>query len=137
MKVCAAGILVKDNKILLGKRSADLEFYPDMWDIIGGHSKGSETPEQTLFRELKEEIGVTPTNFDLIAVLHDPEPSIHGDYEYNIFLVTEWTGSPRNLALSEHKELCWVEISDTLALDLAHPHYPELFKNIEKNMGSF
>jgi 8-oxo-dGTP diphosphatase len=137
LKICAAGILVKNKKILLGKRSYNLEFYPGTWDIIGGHLKESETPEQALSRELKEEIGVTPTTFVLIAVLHDPEPLVHGDYEYNIFLVTDWRGSPRNLAPSEHEELRWVKISDALTLDLAHPYYPELFKNIEKGIGSY
>lgn len=30
---CAGGILIKDNKILLGKRSGNRTFYPDVWDI--------------------------------------------------------------------------------------------------------
>lgn len=135
LKVCAAGILFKDDKILLGKRSANLKFYPDIWDIIGGHCKNNETPEQTLSRELKEEIGVTPIRLIHIAVLHDPKPDIHGDYEYNIYLVTGWIGSPKNLSPNEHAELGWFEINEALTLDLAHPKYPEVFRSIEKNMG--
>jgi 8-oxo-dGTP pyrophosphatase MutT (NUDIX family) len=135
LKVCSAGILLKENKILLGKRSADLKFYPDVWDIIGGHCKNNETLEQTLSRELREEIGVTPTGFIHIAVFHDPKPNVHGDYEYNIYLVTDWIGSPRNLSPSEHSELGWFEINEALKLDLAHPKYPELFRSIEKNIG--
>jgi 8-oxo-dGTP diphosphatase len=135
LKVCVAGILARDDKILLGKRSADLTFYPNVWDIIGGHSKENETPEQTLSRELREEIGVIPTSFVRIAMLHDPETGIHGDYEYNIYLVTDWTGSPRNLAINEHSELRWVTIHEALTLNLAHPEYPNLFRNIEKYMA--
>lgn len=129
--ICAAGILVKDDKILLGKRCSDRTFYPDCWDIIGGHCKNDETPEQTLSRELREEIGVTPTSFVQIAVLHDPEPR-YQDYQYNIYVVTDWTGSPSNLALHEHSELKWFALHEAVTLNLAHPGYAELFKSLEK-----
>ena len=41
-------------------------FYPNVWDIIDGHCIDSETPEETLIRELKEEIGVIPISFSLL-----------------------------------------------------------------------
>jgi 8-oxo-dGTP diphosphatase len=130
MKVCAGGILVKDNKILLGKRSHDLTFYPGVWDIIGGHCRHGELLEQALSRELREEIGITPTEFTHIAVLSDPESDIHGVYEYHVFMVTEWIGSPRNRT-DEHSELGWFTVQEAVGLNLAHPHYCELFKNIK------
>ena len=135
MKICAAGILIKDNRILLGKRSSDRKFYPDVWDLIGGHCEGNETPEQTLSRELNEEIGVTPTKIIPIAVLQDPESVIHGDYEYHIYLVTNWIGSPINLSTNEHSELLWFEIEDATKLSLAHPKYIELFKTLRNDRG--
>ncbi len=130
---CAAGILIKDNKILLGKRSGNRTFYPDVWDIIGGHCKDNETPEQTLSRELKEEIGVTPINFMHVAVLHESDDQ---DYEYHIYVVTAWTGSPKNMAPEEHSELIWIEIDEALTLNLAHPDYGELFKKVQKLIDS-
>jgi len=133
LKVSAAGILLRDNKVLLGKRRADLKFYPDTWDIIGGHREDNETPEETLSRELKEEIGVTPTRFTRIAVLHEPKADIHGDYEYNVYLVTGWIGTPKNLSPDEHSELGWFRIEEALRLELAHPQYPELLKNMGDN----
>ncbi len=130
MKMCASGILLKGNKILLGKRSSDRDFYPNVWDTIGGHSEGNETLEQTLTRELHEEIGIIPNKFVHIAMLEDPDPDIHGDYEYHIYLVTEWTGLPSNLSLKEHSELHWFDIAEALKLKLAHPKYPSLFESI-------
>ncbi len=135
MKVCVSGILLKDNKILLGKRSSDRDFYPNVWDTIGGHCEGNETLEQTLTRELQEEIGIIPNKFIHIAMLEDPVPDIHGDYEYHIYLVTDWTGSPSNLSLKEHSELRWFDIADALKLKLAHPKYIELFEMIGDDHG--
>lgn len=31
--------------------------YPNCWDILGGHVKEGETPEQCIVREIQEEIG--------------------------------------------------------------------------------
>ena len=127
---CAGGILVKDKKILLGKRSGDLQFYPGVWDIIGGHCKNGETPEQALKRELGEEIGVTLISFSRVAVLCDPDP-IRAEYEYYVHVVKNWTGLPQNVG-GEHSELRWVTIDEAVTLDLAHPEYPELFKRIQR-----
>lgn len=132
LKVCAAGILVEDDKILLGKRSFHLEFYPGVWDIIGGHCKDRETPEQTLKRELKEEIGVTPRRFIHVAVLSESEPDLHGEYEYHVYVVIDWSGSVTNLAPHEHTELRWFTVPEAVTLNLAHREYPNLFRNIKK-----
>ena len=59
-RICSGGILYRDGRILLAKRSCTREFYPDVWDIVGGHREEDEEPEKTLVREMQEEIGVTP-----------------------------------------------------------------------------
>lgn len=133
MQVCAAGILLSGNKILLGKRRADLEFYPDVWDIFGGHVENNETVEQTLLRELTEELGVTPININPIGVVHQHEPSRNEDYEYHLYVVTKWSGTPENIADEEHSEVHWVGIADALHLKLADPKYREIFESLAVN----
>ncbi|MBI2850401.1 MAG: NUDIX hydrolase [Chloroflexi bacterium] len=130
LKVCAAGILFRDNKVLLGKRCSDRDFYPDTWDLPGGHCKDNETPEETLLRELKEELGITITEFNYVALLHEPKVSLYGEYYYHIYLVTNWLGAVRNLTTGEHSEIRWFEPDDALKLDLVHPDYPALFRQI-------
>ncbi len=74
--------------MLLAKRSAERAFYPGVWDVIGGHCADGEAPGDTLAREVKEEIGVTPCAFDEVAVLAEPHPTKHGEARYHIFVVT-------------------------------------------------
>lgn len=134
MNICAGGILRKENKILLGKRSAHRSFYPHVWDIIGGHGESNETPEHTLVRELKEELDVIATEWKLLAVLPDQEPGLNEQYIYHVYLVTGWIGSPRNILIDEHDALGWFEIYEVLQLDLALSGYTEVFRRLAEEI---
>jgi 8-oxo-dGTP diphosphatase len=112
--------------MLLAKRSEDRTFYPGVWDIIGGHCEGNETPADALLRELEEEIGVKALVCEEIAVLGEPQPAEHGEARYHVFIVTAWSGEPR-LRNAEHSELRWLFLDQALALPLAHPSYGGLF----------
>ncbi len=130
MRICAGGLLVRGRQMLLAKRSEDRAFYPGVWDVIGGHCEGAETPAETLVRELEEEIGVKPSAFEEIAVLDEPRPVEHGEARYHIFIVTAWgSGEPRPRG-SEHSEVRWLGLDDALALPLAHPEYRALFRSV-------
>lgn len=51
-------IINSKNEILLMLRDNIPEIpYPDMWDIPGGHVELNEDPEQTIKREMMEEMG--------------------------------------------------------------------------------
>ncbi|MFZ1970621.1 MAG: NUDIX hydrolase [Candidatus Nanoarchaeia archaeon] len=47
-----------NGEILLGKRDKNMICYPDYWGLPGGIIETGETFEQTIKRELKEELGV-------------------------------------------------------------------------------
>jgi 8-oxo-dGTP diphosphatase len=131
IKICSAGILFKNNKILLGKRANSRRFYPNVWDLIGGHCSKNEKPADALRRELKEEIGVYNISSSELAILDEPEPDKNGIYKYYIYLIKEWIGSPKNLKPKEHSKIEWFTIKDALKLELAHPKYFEIFKNLK------
>ena len=48
MRICAAGLLVRGDQVLLAGRSAERPFYPGVWDVIGGHCEGDEAPGDAL-----------------------------------------------------------------------------------------
>jgi 8-oxo-dGTP diphosphatase len=134
VNICAGGILCRENKILLGKRSAHRSFYPHVWDIIGGHAASNETPEQALAGELKEELDVIATVWKLLAVLPVQEPGFNEQYIYYVYLVTGWIGSPRNVLIDEHDALGWFEIYEVLQLDLALSGYAEVFTRLAEEI---
>ncbi len=44
-----------------------LGYKPGDFDFVGGGREGSETPEENLYREIYEELGLSPNNFRLIG----------------------------------------------------------------------
>ncbi len=126
----AAGLLCRQGRLLLGKRSAQRRAYPGVWDVPGGHVEAGETAEQALARELREEIGVTPTEWRTLAVLRAPAMGDeHGHMlRLRLFLVTGWRGEPHNLLPEEHDALAWFTLEDASRLTLAHADYPTLFR---------
>lgn len=57
------------NEILIQQRSTNRKKFPNMWTNTGGACVAGETSIQTVFRELKEELDITPNinNLELIA----------------------------------------------------------------------
>src|SRR5262249_34321490 len=80
------------TRLLLGKRAAHRAFYPDVWDIPGGHREPGETLEQTLIRELQEEVGITPSAWHQLGEWREPIPGSEEVIVLHLFQVTSWTG---------------------------------------------
>ena len=55
-KGTATAVVIRDGKLLVLKRNE--EPFKDMWDLPGGYMSQGEMPEDTLRKELMEELGV-------------------------------------------------------------------------------
>ena len=112
----AVAALVRDGLVLLAHRHPSRRWYPDCWDLVGGHVEPGELPHQAVSRECLEEIGVH---------LHDPRPIpmpiADADLDLHAFLVTRWDGEPVNAAPEEHDDLRWFHTSELAGVTLAHP----------------
>jgi 8-oxo-dGTP diphosphatase len=126
-----AALIIQSQMILLGQRSARRAFYPGVWDVFGGHVEPGEQHQQTLIRELQEELGVTPTEWRFLETINASLPSPAGEPSNRLtlylYLVTQWTGTPANLQLDEHSAIGWFSLAEATQLQLAHPTYPTLF----------
>lgn len=58
MEEIAIAALVRDGSLLLGHRHPARRWYPDCWDLIGGHLEPGEEPLDAVRRERREEIAV-------------------------------------------------------------------------------
>ncbi|WP_430782249.1 NUDIX domain-containing protein [Actinoplanes sp. G11-F43] len=116
--------LVRDgNRILLCHRSAGRRWYPDVWDLPGGHVEDTESPRAALVRELREELGIT-----VPLPSGPPMREISADtFEMWIWLVDAWTGVPANAAPDEHDDIRWFGASELPHLQLAHDSYLDMF----------
>ena len=118
----AAGIVVSHGRVLLCHRSADRAWYPNVWDLPGGHLEAGERPESALVRELREELGI------VVAEPTTPEFSrlVTSDLDMRVWIVTEWTGTPVNASPGELDRVAWTSPGVVATLPLAHPRYPSL-----------
>ncbi len=67
--IVSAIIFSKDGKILMGKKDPSKGgVFPNAWHIPGGGIKEGETMEQTLIREIKEEVGLDVTNYPKVRI---------------------------------------------------------------------
>ena len=122
--------------VLLGRRAANRGFYPDVWDVLGGHLEPGETSEQALVRELREEIGVTPTLWASLGEFRESLPGGNASIVLHLYAVTSWDGTPRNLSSEEHSEVSWFVVEDACRLTFAHPSYPEILRRAASKASS-
>jgi 8-oxo-dGTP pyrophosphatase MutT (NUDIX family) len=121
------GLLIDgEGRILLGLRAPWKRAWPDCWDVVGGHVEAGETLEAALTRELREEIGVTPTSVRWLASADEPRPDRHGAARHHMFAVDAWQGEPANLC-DEHVEIRWFSSAQARALpNLVSMDFPAL-----------
>ena len=112
-----AGLIWRDDRILLCHRSSQRLWYPDSWDLPGGHVRPTERAPDALVRELSEELGIRIQSSALacLAVLRGR------DFELSVWIIGIWSGEPINLDPSEHDALAWVTLDEVRQMALAHP----------------
>lgn len=114
--VVAVAVIVDAAQVLLAHRHPHRTWYPDCWDLIGGHLEPGEPPLEAVRRECREELGIDiHVPHTLALPSSDPTVEVHG------FIVTGWTGAVSNVATKEHDDLRWFEAHELPALTLADP----------------
>ena len=104
-------IIEHKGKILAGQRSAELSF-PLKWEFPGGKQEKNETDEETLIREIREELNA---EIQIIQKL----PITSKDQGWREILLVPFVCKLRstNITLTEHEQILWLEPKDLPTLD--------------------
>jgi mutator protein MutT len=118
-----AAVLVEAGRVLLCHRRADLRWYPDVWDLPGGHVEPGESPAEAVRRECHEELDIEVVGERRLARVRED------DLRLSVFLVSRWDGQPHNAAPEEHDEVRWFAVGELDGLVLADPGYAPLLRD--------
>ncbi|WP_223550500.1 (deoxy)nucleoside triphosphate pyrophosphohydrolase [Aestuariivivens sp. NBU2969] len=112
------GVIYKDNKILLCRRKPG-KFLEGYWEFPGGKVEDYETNENSLIRELQEELEmeVKIESFFTISEHHYEKFSIE-------LIVYKCIYKTSNFKLTDHDKYEWVKPNDLLNWKLAPADIP-------------
>lgn len=117
-------MIFRGNKVLFGKRITKLG--AGTWGVVGGHAEFGETPEETVKREVKEEVGLEVISTEFICVSNIIAYDKH--YVDFGFKVEVATGEPQLCEPENFETWEWFDIEN-----LPSP----LFKAAELTIDSF
>ena len=102
--VAACALIDADGRVLLAERPAGRAM-AGLWEFPGGKVEVGEWPEQTLIRELKEELGITVTEACIAPLTF----ASHGYPDFHLlmplYVCRRWEGA---VTATEGQKLAWV-----------------------------
>ena len=102
--VSAVALLDADGRVLLAQRPAGKPM-AGLWEFPGGKVEAGERPEETLIRELKEELGIAVKEACLapLTFASHTYPEFH--LLMPLYVCRKWSGIP---AAREGQRFAWV-----------------------------
>ena len=124
-KISVGGMLVKDGKVLVVRRSNVEEVLSGYYELPGGKVDFGDHPEETVIREFKEEVGLDITITRLLKVF-----TYVINYKHTVELVYVVSGEGKVRLSSEHDDYKWVNIYELDALQMTK----EMKENIREGL---
>ncbi len=112
MKVTAA-VIEEKGKVLIARRKPGRHM-GGKWEFPGGKIEPGETPEESLERELREELAIQVSIGEFLCSAFYEGEGV--SLELLVYRVQRLKGEP---ALIEHQDIRWVRPNELAALDLA------------------
>jgi 8-oxo-dGTP pyrophosphatase MutT (NUDIX family) len=146
-EVAITAIIVKNNKYLIIKRSANKRRFPNMWTVPGGKMETKDylalpkdtefywynVLERTLKREVQEEVGLEINNIEYITSL----ATVHEDGSPSLVIscVADYVSGDVKLQLEEADDFAWVDLEEAKKYDLLDGIYDELLMTERHRKG--
>lgn len=103
-----------DQYLMLHRTKKENDLNEGKWIGVGGKFEKDETPEECLLREVKEETGLTLTEYKLRSVITFLSDKWETEYMY-LFTASDFTGE---LTACDEGELEWVDKDKLLTLNI-------------------
>ena len=118
--VAACALIDADGRILMSQRPSGKQ-HAGKWEFPGGKIEVGERPEQTIVRELWEELRVEPCESCLQPFMFASYADTDFDLLMPLFLCRQWDGIPRP---TEGQTIKWVFPDRLLELNLVPADEP-------------
>ena len=136
IKVGIGVMIIDDNKILLGHRSATRKdtggiFEPDTWTLPGGKQEYEETVYETAIREVKEETNLKIKNPIVFSVSDDFQSDRH--FITIEMIAKEYSGKLKIMEPTKEDDWQWFDL-DNLPENIYSPSrvFIEKYKESQK-----
>ncbi|MEK7147256.1 MAG: NUDIX domain-containing protein [Patescibacteria group bacterium] len=136
-----------EPKYLITRRSLNKKRFPGMWTVPGGKMEASDylklpkdtehywynVLEQTLRREVKEEVGIDIDNIEYITSL----ATVHTDGSPSLVIacMADYVGGEIKLQAEENDQFAWVNLEESKNYQLLDGIYDELVMVENKRKG--
>ncbi len=124
--IFVVGAVVWKDGLFLSAERPEGKDYAGWWEFPGGKIEEGESRSDALIREMQEELGITPTSFDLWIerVFDYPEYIV----EFSLYDVWEFTGEVQSL---ENQQFDWFDIGNMRDVKFLPVNY-ELLELLKK-----
>ncbi len=102
--VAACALIDADGRILMSRRPHG-KAHAGLWEFPGGKMEAGERPEETIVRELREELGIEPCERCLQPFSFASHAYEQFDLLMPLYLCRQWDGFPRP---KEGQAIKWV-----------------------------
>lgn len=119
VKSTVGAVILQENKILLTKRSQNLNLESGKWCLPGGHIDIGETAIEAIKREVKEETNLEVIKVSFFNYYDEFLPQLKA-HSVTLLFECQTIGEPK--ISNEVSEIKWLGKEEALKLDLAFKH---------------
>jgi 8-oxo-dGTP diphosphatase len=118
--VAACALINRDQRLLIAQRPEG-KALAGLWEFPGGKIEAGESPEETIIRELQEELAVTIAASCLTPLTFASHQYADFHLLMPLYVCRKWGGT---LKAMEAQQIAWVEISDLTRQNSQFPMPP-------------